>query len=291
MRLIDLLQFGTSELQKAAILEYENDARLLLEDVLDKSRTELFLAADSPVDRHKCEKYASYLERRKKREPVAYILGEQEFWSLPFYVSPDVLIPRSETEFLLDRVFAKTKPENFSNGRILDLCSGSGVIATILAKETGQTVFAADISWRALQVTQKNATRHSQKNSVQVVLSDLLAAFCDCPVFSLIVSNPPYVSRFDIDHSLEPEVSCFEPHLALDGGVHGLESIAKIRQELPKVLLDGGQFFMEIGADQGKTVYELFKRKTGLGYEFQHVEILKDYAGRDRVLHARMAIH
>jgi len=291
MRLIDLLQFGASELRKAGISEYENDARLLLEDVLDKSRTELFLAADCQIERQKYEKYSLYLERRKKREPVAYILGEQEFWSLPFYVSPDVLIPRSETEFLLDRVFAKTEPENFINGKILDLCSGSGIIATIIARETGQTVIASDISWRALQMAQKNAKRHSQEQRVQIVLADLLSAFCDCPAFSLIVSNPPYVSRFDIDHSLEPEVSSFEPHLALDGGVLGLESIVKIRQELPKMLLDGGQFFMEIGADQGKAVFEIFENKIGLRDEFQHVEILKDYSGRDRVLHARMAIH
>ncbi len=291
MRLIDLLQFGVSELRSAGISEYENDARLLLEDVLDKSRTELFLTADCQVEHQKHEKYSFYLNRRKKREPVAYILGEQEFWSLPFYVSPDVLIPRSETEFLLDRVFAKTEPENFVNGKILDLCSGSGVIATILAKETGQTVFASDISWRALQMTHKNAKRHSQEQRVQLVLADFLSSFSDCPAFSLIVSNPPYVSRFDIDHSLEPEVSCFEPQLALDGGALGLESIVKIRQELPQMLLDGGQFFMEIGADQGEAVFELFEEKTGLAGEFQHVEILKDYSGRDRVLHARMAIH
>ena len=127
-------------------MESDLDARLLLEYCTGKSRTEIFLDGGSEVNQEIQDSYLLLLERRKKREPVAYILGEQEFWSLPFWVTPDVLIPRPETEFLLDRVFALTDPENFQKGHILDLCCGSGVIAIVLAKETGKIIFASDIS-------------------------------------------------------------------------------------------------------------------------------------------------
>jgi release factor glutamine methyltransferase len=288
MRLIDLLHFGEVELQGAKVTEYELDARLLLEYCTGKSRTEIFLDAGSEVNQEIQESYLLLLGRRKKREPVAYILGEQEFWSLPFSVSPDVLIPRPETEFLLDRVFALTEPENFQKGHILDLCCGSGVIATVLAKETGKTIFASDISSKALEMTKKNSSRHHLGSLVVLVQGNLLSPFREERKFSLIVSNPPYVSSFDVENSLLPEVVVYEPHLALDGGVRGLERIKEIRDRLPMVLCPGGQCFIEIGADQGAAVRKLFMENVAGRPGFQRVEILVDYAGRDRVVHARL---
>ena len=163
MRLMELLHLGQTELQSAGVTEYELDARLLLEYCTGKTRTEIFLDGGCEVTQEVVESYQLLLERRKKREPLAYIIGEQEFWSLPFSVNPDVLIPRPETEFLLDRVLALTDPQNFQKGRILDLCCGSGVIATVLAKETGKTIIASDISYKALQMTKKNATATSSR--------------------------------------------------------------------------------------------------------------------------------
>lgn len=288
MRLIDLLHFGELELQGAEIIEYELDARLLLEYCTGKSRTELFLDGRSEVSQDLQERYLLLLGRRKNREPVAYILGEQEFWSLPFYVTPDVLIPRPETEFLLDRVFALTDPDNFQKGHILDLCCGSGVIATVLAKETGKTIFALDISRTALEITRKNSNRHHFDSRVVLVQGNLLSPFSEVRHFSLIVSNPPYVSSFDIENSLLPEVVVYEPHLALDGGVRGLDLIKEIRDRLPMVLCPGGQCFIEIGADQGEAVRRLFLENVADRPGFQQVEILVDYAGRDRVVHARL---
>lgn len=288
MRLIDLLHFGELELQGAEIIEYELDARLLLEYCTGKSRTELFLDGRSEVSQDLQDRYLLLLGRRKNREPVAYILGEQEFWSLPFYVTPDVLIPRPETEFLLDRVFALTDPDNFQKGHILDLCCGSGVIATVLAKETGKTIFALDISRTALEITRKNSNRHHFDSRVVLVQGNLLSPFSEVRHFSLIVSNPPYVSSFDIENSLLPEVVVYEPHLALDGGVRGLDLIKEIRDRLPMVLCPGGQCFIEIGADQGEAVRRLFLENVADRPGFQQVEILVDYAGRDRVVHARL---
>lgn len=288
MRLVELLQKGETALKSAGVQEFALDARLLLEFCTGKSRTEIFLDGGCEVLQEVQDTYQLLVNRRKSREPVAYILGEQEFWSLPFAVTPDVLIPRPETEFLLDRVFALTDPENFHKGYILDLCSGSGVIATVLAKETGRRILAADISYKALLMTRKNAKRHSLASHVVPVQGYLLSPFLKEATFSLIVSNPPYVSSFDVANNLQPEVTSYEPRLALDGGAMGLELIKEIRDDLPKVLCPGGQCFLEIGADQGTAVRKIFMADDAGRLRFQQVEILVDYAGRDRVVHARM---
>ena len=288
MRLIELLQSGEEALQRAQVPDYDLEARLLLEQCTGKSRTRIYLDGGSEVHQQLIDSYLILLERRKKREPIAYILGEQEFWSLPFFVTSDVLIPRPETEFLLDRVLALTVPKNIHQGHILDLCCGSGVIATVLAKETGKKIYASDISTKALEVTRKNFTRHSLDYLVIPICGNLLSPFLEAGKFSLVVSNPPYVSSFDIVNNLEPEVAGYEPHMALDGGADGLEVVKKIREGLPMVLRPGGQCFIEIGADQGEAVRDLFLEKTGDLAGFQQVEILVDYAGRDRVVHARL---
>ncbi|MFT5726430.1 MAG: release factor glutamine methyltransferase [Desulforhopalus sp.] len=286
MHLTDALHNGSELLQQAGVEEFELDARLLLENVLNKSRSELFLARDLKLTDSQLIQYQAFIERRKQREPVAYILGEQEFWSLSFSVSPHVLIPRPETEFLLEQVLSHANKINFTRGKIVDLCCGSGVIATVLAKETGQDIVAVDVSPEALQVSKNNILRHDVQDQVQFVQSDLLSSFQKINQFSLVVSNPPYVSHIDVTNNLAPEVSDYEPHLALDGGVRGLELIQIIREQLEDVLLPGGELFMEIGADQGQELLSMFSsRMNGLD-GFLTVEILKDYAGRDRVVHA-----
>lgn len=289
MRLLELLHFGQTELQGAGVPEHELDARLLLQYCTGKSRSGIFLDGGCPAAPEIIARYHRLLERRKKREPLAYIIGEQEFWSLSFSVSPDVLIPRPETEFLLDRVLVLTDPQNLQKGRVLDLCCGSGVIATVLARETGRKVIASDISYQALQVTMHNSRLHHLESLLVPVQGDLLRPFCSAEPFSLIVANPPYVSSFDVANTLAPEVAGFEPHLALDGGERGLELIQRIRRALPAVLCPGGQCFMEIGADQGTEIQQLFSENNGDHRDFDKVEIFIDYAGRDRVVHLRRA--
>lgn len=288
MRLAELFKRGATELAEAGVPEFELDARLLLESCLGISRTEVFLHGRTEVDEASQRTYLSFIERRRKREPVAYILEEQEFWSLPFHVTPAVLIPRPETEFLLDRVLALTLPANIARGVILDLCCGSGVIAVVLAKETGRKVIAEDVSFAALQVARKNLHRHWLDGQVELVQGDLLSPFRQTrDLFSLIVSNPPYVSDREVEQDLAPEVAHHEPHLALIGGEDGLSLIRQIRRQLPWVLRPGGQFFMEIGAGQGEVVRRMFAESCNGTPGFRDVEILVDYAGRDRVLHAR----
>ncbi len=289
MRIDDLLRQATFELSKCGIVEHERDARILLESCLEKTRTELYLDSDKLVSEENEQRYYRWIARRKNREPVAYILGEQEFWSLPFFVSPAVLIPRPETEFLIDRVLQLSDRVNFSKGSVLDLCCGSGVIATVLARESRQIVIAADISGAALTIVRKNSKRHEVEHLVLPVQSNLFSAFAHQKKFSLIITNPPYVSSFDVNKTLEPEVAEHEPRLALDGGENGLEIIREIVLSLPAVLLPAGQLFMEIGADQGDAVRKMFhSSKEAGGKNYTEVKVLADYTGRDRVLYARI---
>jgi release factor glutamine methyltransferase len=287
MRLIDLLNTGAERLRVGGVEEFELDARILLEYCTGKTRTEIFLEGDKQAPSKDVAQFFDLIRRRSRREPVAYIIGEQEFWSLPFIVSPDVLIPRPETEFLIERILAQTDPENLASGKILDLCCGSGVIGIVLALETGKRVTVADISSRALDVCRKNVEKHAIEDRIDMVQSDLFERFGVDGIFSLVVSNPPYVERFELDNNLEPEVSSNEPRLALDGGESGLEIIKRIRLSLPGVLQKNGQFFMEFGAGQGAAVLDLFLNPYRGVPPFSRAEIFKDYTGRDRVLAAR----
>lgn len=289
MRVIDLLRTAARDLAEAGVDSSDLDGQLLLGACLHKSRTELFLAADTEVPEAALQVFLRYLERRKRREPVAYILGEREFWSLPFIVTPAVLIPRPETEFLVEQVLATCRRKSLPDGWILDLCCGSGAIAVVLALELQREVVAVDLSRDALAVAQQNCRRHRVDDRVALVQADLLTAFAAGRRFLLLVSNPPYVSRRQIRQGLDPEVADYEPLLALDGGEDGLDIIARIREMLPVIMRPGGEVFIEIGAEQGPALARMLAPATGPAKMVHTVEILKDYAGRDRVLHLTMS--
>ncbi len=283
----ELLPQAAAALAAAGIDEARLEAELLLGFCLGIGRTELYLAARETVDDQRQRLFSALLRRRLNREPLAYITGEKEFWSLPFFVSPAVLIPRPETEFLLEMALAR---RNFTcrSGQWLDLCCGSGVIGVVLAREALREVTAVDISAAALAVARVNCRRHGVLDRVALVQGDLVTCLRQRRLFSLIVANPPYIRRDDVNHRLEPEVARFEPRLALDGGASGMEVITAIASALPDLLAPGGDCFMEIGEEQGNAVRTLFSRaRSTNGY--RSVEILKDYAGRDRVVHIRAA--
>lgn len=286
MLIHQLLQQGQAELKKSGVDTAVIDAQLLLGHCLKKSRSQLFLAAEHPVEHPDYCLFWSFIERRKKHEPVAYILGEREFWSLPFYVNNDVLIPRPETEFLLETVLRHIKIKKHKIKNALDLCCGSGVISIVLALELKIEVHAVDCSENAIAVTMKNCRRHCVDKLVMPIRSDLLNGLGG-KKFSLIVSNPPYIIRDEIYDMLDSEVVDFEPHLALDGGYDGLDLIRRIADDILQYLAPNGIFFMEFGADQGDIVETLFSSATIAGRFFEDVEIYKDYNGRDRVLYAK----
>lgn len=287
-KISDLLEHAASMLSEAGVDTPHTDAERLLENCLEMSRTELYLRAENTVGAAQERRCLAMLKRRCGREPLAYITGECEFWSYAFGVNPAVLIPRPETELLIERV-ARQNGNRYGPGKCLDLCCGSGVIAIVLALELDLEVIALDISREALEVCRSNCVRHGVENKVQLVEANLTSCFNEHTQFTLITANPPYVSRTEMESGLQPEVIDFEPCLALDGGHDGLQLIKAIVAALPAVLAPGGDLFMEIGADQGAAVMRLL-RESACADLYQFIDIIKDYGGRDRLVQVRKNI-
>ena len=229
----------------------------------------------------KLHSFFENFEKRRRRIPLAQILGRQSFYGLDFFVNEDILIPRADTECLVDLVLEDyadlAKQAGSSSLNILDLCTGSGCIGISVAKHLPyQELLLVDLSEKALAVAKKNAEKHLGEN-VTLLQSDLLTGV-QGKKFSLLLSNPPYiVSR--VIPSLEREVSEYEPKLALDGGEDGLVFYRRIAKEAKAVLLPGARLYLEIGYDQGESVKDIFQKE---GYEA--VEVFPDLAGNPRVL-------
>lgn len=231
----------------------------------------------------KLHSFYENFEKRRKRIPLAQILGRQSFYGLDFFVNEDVLIPRADTECLVDLVLedyaelAKQGEKTYAEKRILDLCTGSGCIGISVAKHLPyQELLLVDLSEKALAVAKKNAEKHLGEN-VTLLQSDLLTGV-QGKKFSLLLSNPPYiVSR--VIPGLEREVSEYEPKMALDGGEDGLVFYRRIAKEAKAVLLPGARLYLEIGYDQGESVKDIFQKE---GYEA--VEVFPDLSGNPRVL-------
>jgi len=260
------------------------DSELLLGHVLGLTREQLMVAAAIQLDDRELRVYDSLLARRLERQPTAYITGKREFWSLDFHVTPDVLIPRPETEVLVEIALRLAMEARCAKAlRIVDLGTGSGAIAVALARElAGAEIFASDISQAALAVAKDNAVRNHVAGKIKFVLGDLFEAIPAEQSVDLIVSNPPYIRRSDVD-TLEPEVSRWEPRGALDGGLDGLDYYRRIAAQAFGYLAENGAVAVETGAGMGESVARLFQDAL-VGAE---VEIYKDYAGNDRVVVAR----
>lgn len=283
MQIQHVLAEAADALAAAGIEDSRLEAELLLRGCLNLSRSELFLRLASPLPPDREVHLQNLLSRRCLREPLQYILGSCEFWSLDFLVTPAVLIPRPETEFLLSHALSTLQKGGKNSPRyILDLCTGSGAIAVVLAKEfSGAEVIAADFSLEALAVARKNISRHELAQRIRLVCADLLTCFRPAPLFDLIVTNPPYIKADDLP-VLAPEVRDWEPHLALSGGRSGLDIIRRISRSAGQHLRPGGRLFMEIGADIGKETEQVFLQAG----QYEQVKIVPDWAGRPRVLQA-----
>lgn len=281
MLISDLYKNGVKLLDGAGIPDAGLEVSLLLAFILNKSRTNIYLTASETVSEETKTRFEKVLAQRLKRTPLAYITGEQEFWSLPFSVTPDVLIPRPETEQMLEMVLACVKDSVFRIEKILDLGTGSGAIAIVLAREIDNAlVVAVDRSIAALKITKQNINKHNLSKRVHCLCSDWGKAVQN-EQWDLIVSNPPYIAS-DVMASLDPEVQK-EPGIALDGGVCGIEAISVLVAQLEGLLKPGGWFFMEIGYDQEDAVGNLF---SSLPF-FNDIAVRRDHAGLPRVLRAR----
>jgi release factor glutamine methyltransferase len=241
---------------------------------------EFFCQLKSPVSERRLKKLRNLLDKRQSGWPMAYLLGKKEFWSLKFEVNPQVLIPRPETELLVEKVLAWPLPRK---SYLLDVGTGCGNIAIALAKERPQfRVFASDISRRALKVAEKNASKHRVKN-ITFVQSNLLEYFLkEKKRFEVIVSNPPYLSEKDWS-GLDGQIRGFEPKAALVAGATGLEILKKLIRQSSNCLKSSGYLALEFGQGQEKELITLF------GKDWSEPKIHKDYSGYPRVLTVKKA--
>lgn len=311
MTLFELLTQGTECLERAESPDAGNDAKLLLLEAFGLDMTHFLLnrMQKMPEDQRvsECvEKYQEWIMRRAKRVPLQQILGSQEFMGMEFFVNEHVLIPRQDTETLVELVLERECRNERQNEqpdehecenhgkiqrniqhkkRVLDLCSGSGCIGISLAVLGGfEYVAEADLSEEALKVTRKNVERLVQGagTSVECFHGDLFSAIPDgAEPFDILVSNPPYIPTKVIEE-LEPEVRDHEPMMALDGTEDGLLFYRRIAKEAGRVLAPGASVYLEIGYDQGEAVSELLREQG-----FTEIEVHKDLAGNDRVVCGR----
>ena len=278
------LLWGAQVLSQAGLENSRLDAEVLLRHVLNMEKEQFYVNGDAPISAGQEAEFRGLLLRRSRREPVAYITGHKEFWSLDFFVTPAVLIPRPETELLVEVALQYvTQLASGSPVKVLDVGAGSGAISVCLAKEHAVTqIVAVDISSVALDVASVNARRHGVADRIRFLPGDLFAPIEPLPeTFDLIVSNPPYIRSGELP-MLAPEIREWEPTVALDGGPDGLDSYRRIIEEGHSYLTTGGSIVLEIGADMASAVADLFARSGCYG----PVSVYQDYAGKDRVIAA-----
>jgi len=283
----DLLNVTSDYLKRKDIEAPRLNAEVLLAHLLGLSRVQLYLRFDQPLNEQEVSRYRVLIKRRLNREPTQYITGWQEFWSLDFEVGPAVLIPRPESELLVEKalsLYREGRIPQTDKLRLLDLCTGCGALAVALAREIPDAaVWATDISEEALAIARRNAAKHNVAGRMEFMTGNLCEpSLARNLTFDLIVSNPPYIRSDDFD-DLPPEVRMHEPRLALDGGKEGMVYIERILRIGPDCLRPGGWVLVEMDPEQTSNALELIK-ETGQYEEWERAE---DYSHRYRVVVAR----
>lgn len=275
----DCYEWGRKTLQGADIPEFSLDARLLLEYICETNRNDLLVHGEREVAAEQQERYEDAIGKRAQRIPLQHITGQQDFMGLTFAVNEHVLIPRQDTEILVEEVL----PHLSSGTRILDMCTGSGcILISLLHYGLWAEGVGADISTEALKIAQRNREALlSPERQIAFVESDLFEKVEGC--FDIIVSNPPYI-RSEVIKGLMPEVKDHEPMQALDGCEDGLSFYRRIVEASKSYLHKEGRLFFEIGHDQAAEVKHLMEEAG-----FIEVTVVKDFAGLDRVVHGYLA--
>ncbi len=279
MNAFEIIKIGSNLLRKKMILTHILDSEILLSKTLNKSREEILTNLDKKIDKKKFSKFKEYLKRRSKNEPIAYILQEKEFWSKKFAVDKSTLIPRPETELLVEKLL-----EIFNNKRItiLDIGTGSGCILISLLMNLKQSQgLGIDISKNAIRVARVNASKHKIFDRAKFHIKSAEQIIVD-KKFDLIVSNPPYIERKDIKN-LSDDIKRFEPRMALDGGNDGLDLIKKVIYKSKEILKIKGTLALEIGNEQIKKVSKIL-----IDNKFRVRHVIKDYKNNVRCI---IAIH
>lgn len=283
--ILELIQWTTAYFTSHDIDSARTTAELFLADVLNVNRIDLYLQYDRPLIPSELEAFKVLIKRRVQREPVAYIMEHKEFWSMDLKVTPDVLIPRPETECLVEAALNHLSSESDTNvKKVIDLGTGSGAVVLALASQCpGHLFFASDLSMKALAVASENAEHHGLKDCVHFFSGEWFYPFKHNLVFfDLIVSNPPYIRSGDME-TLQPEVCDYEPRMALESEADGLGAIRHIIHHAYSFLNSGGYLLMEIDHHQKDDVRQLIDQ-TG---QYEGVVFLKDYSGYWRVAKMR----
>lgn len=284
MTIAQAIHQAEQKLAEAGISSARLDAELLFCHAAKRDRAWLLAHFNDHAGQEIISVFGRLVARRIRREPVQYITGFREFWGLEFIVTPAVLIPRPETEFIVEACISeaagKTAPI------IIDLCTGSGCIAVSLAREMPTArIFATDASHGALTIARQNAARHGVSGSIRFLEGDLFAPLLELNIqgaVDIIAANPPYISSEDAA-GLQPEVRYYEPKEALVAGPQGTEIQRRIIESAPKFLKSGGVLVMEMGANQADALKGMIYK----GAAFKDPQVLKDLAGIERVIIAR----
>ena len=272
MKALDIIKIGSNLLREKKIPSHILDSEILLSKTLNKSREEVLINLDQKINKKNISIFNEYLQRRLKNEPIAYILEEKEFWSKKFNVSKDTLIPRPETELLVDKLLEIYKGKKIS---ILDIGTGSGCIIVSLLSDLKQSVGTGiDISKNAILIAKKNALKYKLLNRAKF-LNKSLENMC-YKKFDLIVSNPPYIERKDLKN-LSDDIKKYEPRMALDGGNDGLDLIKKVIYKSKTILKIKGTLALEIGNEQIKKVSKIL-----FDNNFRVKHVIKDYKNNIR---------
>ena len=276
MKVLEAIKSGSKLLKEKNVHTYILDSELLLSKSLNKSREEMLVNLEQNINKRALTDFNKYLIRRSKREPIAYLLGEKEFWSKKFFVNKDTLIPRPETELLVNKLVSIFKKKKIT---ILDIGTGTGcIIISLLSELKNSTGTAIDISSKAIMVAKKNAYKFKLSDRIKFLnkpFKDLYGK-----QFDLIVSNPPYIKRMEIKN-LSDDIKKFEPRMALDGGNDGLDLIKKVIYKSKEILKINGTLALEIGNEQINKVSKLL-----LDNKFRIKWVIKDYRNNVRCLFA-----
>ena len=274
MKILEAIKAGSKLLKEKNIPTYILDSELLLSKSLNKSREEILINLEQNMNKKALLEFNKYLIRRSRKEPLAYLLGEKEFWSKKFFVNKNTLIPRPETELLVEKLVTIFKKKKIT---ILDIGTGTGcIIVSLLSELKSSKGIAIDISNKAIKLAKKNACKFNLSDRIKF----LIKSFKDFygKKFDLIVSNPPYIKSKDIKN-LSEDIKKFEPRMALDGGNDGLDLIKKIIYKSKKILKFNGTLALEIGNEQIKKVSKIL-----INNNFRVKSTIKDYKNNIRCI-------
>ena len=272
MKTLEAIKIGSELLKKKNIESYILDSEILLSKTLNKSREEILVNLDQSINKKDIIVFKEYIARRSKNEPIAYILKEKEFWSKNFYINKGALVPRPETELLVDIIVKIYKERKIT---ILDIGTGSGcIILSLISSLENSSGIGIDISKNAILVAEKNLQRFKLSNRVKFINRSFERLFDK--KFDLVVSNPPYIDQKDIKN-LSNDVKKYEPRIALDGGNHGLDLIKKVIYKSKNILRVKGMLALEIGNEQIKKVSKIL-----FDNNFRVKSVIKDYKNNVR---------